>query len=329
MTQVSWYLNVNYVCNERCTFCAAELADGSLRIDGRLATISVADVERWLGAERPAPEDPVMLAGGEPTLHRDLLQIAELLSSRGAAVRVFTNGLRLADPAYAAAAVAAGITRFEIPFYGADAVTHEAVTRRRGSFNGTLAAVEVLAALRREHDIRINVRLLVSRQSAPENPKIVQLVHDRGFVVDSVSLERLILSEDAKAAQAEISWADASPSINTAADLVQSFGYDLRYEAVPLCVYTGDNAAYVRKQLESSNRSNEPMRQRYLDPYVAAGMRAEESPPRRRALPDPCAMCAYRNPCGRVERWYLRRFGVEGLHTVSEPLSTPVSIGSP
>ena len=44
-----WYLNLNYVCNERCTFCAAELADGSLRIDGRPAIVIAGDVERVAG----------------------------------------------------------------------------------------------------------------------------------------------------------------------------------------------------------------------------------------------------------------------------------------
>ena len=51
--RTNWYLNLSYVCNERCTFCAAELAGGSLRIDGRPAIVSKADVERWLDGVSP------------------------------------------------------------------------------------------------------------------------------------------------------------------------------------------------------------------------------------------------------------------------------------
>jgi len=313
--RTNWYLNLSYVCNERCTFCAAELASGSLQIDGRPAIVSKADVERWLDGARPRPGDRVMLAGGEPTLHAELVPIVELL--RGAArVDLFTNALRLADVAYADAVTAAGVTDYEVALYGADAPSHEAVTRRRGSFEQTLDALAVLAAQREHFDVRVNVRLLVSRQSAASNPAIVRLVHDRGLRVDSFSLERLILSADAKAAGAEISWAEAAPSINESAALVRALGYGLRFDAVPLCVFTGANAEHVRAHLHESTQ-RERATQRYLDPYVAAG-RPEVAPARRRALPDPCVPCAYRNVCGRVERWYLHRYGVEGLRTVAD-----------
>jgi MoaA/NifB/PqqE/SkfB family radical SAM enzyme len=327
----SWYVNVNYVCNERCTFCAAELADGSLRIDGRLATVTLADVEGWLGPERPGPDDRVAIAGGEPTLHRELLPIASLLGRDCPHVVLFTNGLRLADPDYAASTAGAGITDYEIAFYGADASTHEAVTRRRDSFEQTLAAVEVLARLRVSHGVRVNARLLVSRQSAPENPGIVHLLHERldalGLRIDSFSLQRLILSEDAKAADAEISWADAAPAINDSAALARDLGYEVRLDGIPLCVYEGANAEHVRQQLLAPDRAAEPVTRRYLDPYVAAG-RPEMAPPRRRAMPDVCVACAYRNVCGRVERWYLKAFGTAGLRTVIEPIPTPVTIGA-
>jgi len=163
--RTNWYLNLSYVCNERCTFCAAELAGGSLRIGGRPAIVSKADVERWLDGARPQPRDRVMLAGGEPTLHAELVPIVELLAG-AAQVELFTNALRLADAAYADAVTAAGITDYEVALYGADAPSHEAVTRRRGSFEQTLDALAVLAAQR----VRVNVRLLVSRQSAAANP---------------------------------------------------------------------------------------------------------------------------------------------------------------
>jgi molybdenum cofactor biosynthesis enzyme MoaA len=96
--RTTWYLNLSYVCNERCTFCAAELAGGSLRIDGRPAIVSKADVERWLDGARPQPGDRVMLAGGEPTLHAELVPIVDCCAAR---VDLFNNALRLADAAYA------------------------------------------------------------------------------------------------------------------------------------------------------------------------------------------------------------------------------------
>jgi MoaA/NifB/PqqE/SkfB family radical SAM enzyme len=89
-----------------------------------------------------------MLAGGEPTLHRELCPIVRLLGANCGDVTLFTNGLRLEDPAFARAVVLAGVTRFEIALFGASAERHDAVTRLPGSFERTLRALRVLIALR-------------------------------------------------------------------------------------------------------------------------------------------------------------------------------------
>src|SRR5438132_12514513 len=128
----AYYLNINYVCNERCVFCASDLTN-RVRLDGRGAWVTVDEVRNWLGDELPGPSDRVMLAGGEPTLHRELLPIVRVLGANCPDVVIFSNGLRFADPAFARGAVEAGITRFEIALFGASAESHEAVTRVRGS----------------------------------------------------------------------------------------------------------------------------------------------------------------------------------------------------
>jgi molybdenum cofactor biosynthesis enzyme MoaA len=158
----SYYVNVNYVCNEHCTFCASDLTN-RVRLDGRGAWVNLDEVRSWLGDCPPGPDDRVMLAGGEPTLHRELLPIVRLLGANCRDVVIFSNGVRLADPDFARAATEAGITRFEIALFGATAERHEAITRLRGSFERTLLALNTLAGLRRDFELHVDVRLLVSR----------------------------------------------------------------------------------------------------------------------------------------------------------------------
>jgi MoaA/NifB/PqqE/SkfB family radical SAM enzyme len=317
-----YYLNLNYVCNERCVFCASDLTN-NFRLDGRTPWLTLAEIRAWVGDTPPGPQDRVMLAGGEPTLHRDLLAIVRFLGVRCPNVTLFSNGLRLADPAFARACVEAGVTRFEIALFGASAAAHEAVTQVRGSFARTLAALEVLTALRREHDFTVEVRLLVSRQSVAENPSIVRLVHARVPGVDAFSLNRLILSQHAAAVDAAISWEMARASINESARLIRAYGYELVFGAIPLCLFEGDNALYVRdalaRRVERIARGVEPAtwRTRYLDPALPRAPDGEvEVPVARLALPDPCLPCDYLSVCGRVESWYVRRYGTAGLRTV-------------
>jgi MoaA/NifB/PqqE/SkfB family radical SAM enzyme len=317
-----WYLNLNYVCNERCVFCAAELAEGnSARIDGRQPVVGFDDVVTWLGGDLPAAGDQVALAGGEPTLHRRLVDITRLLSHNRPEVALFTNGLRLASGGAAEALVDAGVSRFVIPLYGATDAAHDAVTRRIGSFEATLsglgAAIEASAGR-----AVVEVRLLVSRQTVGENPDIVRLVHERLPSVDEFGLNRLILSEDAARADATVSWADARASVNETAALIGRLGHGLVADGIPLCVFDGENAPIrraVATRAERVARGLEPGvgRVRYLDPAVATGQAPERPPRRSRALPEPCCGCSYRDACAGVERWYLARFGTAGLRPLA------------
>lgn len=313
----TYYLNINYVCNEHCIFCASDLTN-NVRLNGRGAWVSLQEVRDWLNGTTPGPEDRVMVAGGEPTLHRELLPIVQLLSQQCQDVVIFSNGVRFADPDFARATVEAGITRFEIALFGATAQAHEAITCLQGSFERTLQGLQALAALRSEFDFAIEVRLLVSNQCADENPAIVRMIHDRVPGVDAFSLNRLILSDNAANTHATISWADARDSINEAARLVRQFGYELEFSAMPLCVFEADNAEYVRRQTlrEAVRLDSRRWELRYFDPVLAAGQLPTTSSRSPLALLEPCMRCDYLSVCGRVEDWYAARYGSSGLHSV-------------
>lgn len=321
----SYFLNINFVCNERCVFCAAGLAEGAHRVHGRPAVASSAAIREWLGDDVPGAEDEVAIAGGEPTIHRELLAIVGLMSAGGAGVTLYTNGLRLASEEFARAVLEAGVTKVEIGLFGASAATHDAITRHRGSFERTLSALQVLGRLRRRHDFTLEVRLLVARQSAAENPRIVSRVDKAVEGVDAFSLNRLILSADAASADAAISWAEAAGPINEAASLARSLGYVVRLEALPLCVYEDENAeaarAWVAQERAAGHR---PRRMRYFDPTLAGGEPVGDLTTPL-ALPPVCRTCDYLAYCGGVEQWYTERFGVSGLRSVSPLAATAVT----
>ncbi|MGV9836484.1 radical SAM protein [Nocardia niigatensis] len=308
-----YFLNVNFKCNERCIFCAAGLADGAMTTPGRPHGVTADDVYRWTLRDPPREGDEVAIAGGEPTLHPDLLSIVRHLAKDGAAVTLFTNGLRLANAEFAKSVLAAGVSRIEIALFGATAHAHESVTRRR-SFDRTLRALKVLGELHGQYEFVIEVRLLVAQQCYRDNADIVRLVAAQLPGVDAISINRLILSDDAAAAGSAVSWAEAADSVNETAELIRRHAYEFRFESIPLCVYKGENAEFIRgsvaTQRESGITPKPPIR--YLDPRSAAGGQIGEL----RAplgLPGPCRICDFLPVCGRVEQWYLSQFGTQGL----------------
>jgi uncharacterized Fe-S cluster-containing radical SAM superfamily protein len=304
MTTV-YSINLDFRCNERCVFCAADLG-GKVPAAVRKPSLTLERIREWLGDAAPAPADRVLLSGGEPTLHRDLIPITRYLSARCREVVLFTNAVRLSDARFARATADAGISRYEISVYGADAAAHDAITCRSGSFGRTMRALRELSALRDEFGIWISVRLLISRLTVAANPDIIRRVASDVGAIDSFSLNRLVMSSDALASNAPISWATARGPVNECARLARQLGYRLEFASLPLCVFDAGNAPPVIEE-----RTH--FEYRYLDPVLPA---SDLGVPRRSALPDVCLGCALSSTCGRVDRDYLRLFGEEGLAAI-------------
>jgi MoaA/NifB/PqqE/SkfB family radical SAM enzyme len=307
------YLNVNYVCNEHCVFCASDLTN-NLRGSGVRRELTLDQILAWIATRRPRRDDEVLLAGGEPTLHRHLFEIVREFAACCRDITLFTNGVKLADGTYAHDAIAAGISRFEIALFGATPETHDAITKRSGSFDHTIAALNNLVDARRRRRPAIVVRLLAAQHCYRELPDIVRAVHCHAPGVDRFSINRLILSDNARETGAMVSWLEAEPAINEAAALVRRYGYQLWFWPVPLCVFRGENAKFVDAEVRRYQRTRSVRASlRYLDPLVASGTTIGRSSSAARAFPDVCRNCSYNRVCGGIEDWYHERFGAMGL----------------
>jgi molybdenum cofactor biosynthesis enzyme MoaA len=97
----------------------------------------------------PPPADVrgrgVRLAGREPTLRSDLVDIVRALREAGAAgVEIETNGRMLGYATYVKSLRDAGVTRLAIKLFGADEASWEAHTRAPGSYAQALRGIEVV-----------------------------------------------------------------------------------------------------------------------------------------------------------------------------------------
>jgi MoaA/NifB/PqqE/SkfB family radical SAM enzyme len=306
------YVNLNYTCNERCVFCASDLTNSpSVGVNRQL---SIDAVRAWISERRPRAGDEVQLAGGEPTLHKDLFEIIRLFAAHCSAITLFTNGVRLANRDYARQAIEAGLSEFQIALFGATPDAHDAITRRRGSFAATIEALNQLSANRGRRRVSIVVRLLVAKQCVEALPDIVHAVRQLAPGIDTFSVNRLILSDNAQGVGAAISWAEARPAVNAAMHAAREYGYAFDFWSVPLCLFERDNAAYVgrrvRRQLRAKTRQP---RVRYLDPIGTSDDILEEPCQDEIVVPRVCRSCDYKNVCGGIEDWHQELFGQAGL----------------
>jgi len=136
---VSVTIELTRRCPLRCLHCYLPETAGRAR-PGR--ELSGAQWEKILRRLARAGGLYLVFTGGEPLLRPDLPGLCRLAKALNFDVRVFSSGHGL-TAALAAELKTAGVSAFELSFYGGPSV-HDAVTRRSGSFAATLAAARLL-----------------------------------------------------------------------------------------------------------------------------------------------------------------------------------------
>jgi uncharacterized radical SAM superfamily Fe-S cluster-containing enzyme len=147
-------LEITQRCNLRCPVCFADAGRSSPAAAHRLPPDpDLATIEGWyrMLLETGGPFN-VQLSGGEPTLRCDLPQIIRLGRELGFGfIQLNTNGLRLAaDPGYAAALRAAGLSSVFLQFDGTEDAIYQAL-RGEPLLKQKIAAVKQCIA----HDIGV------------------------------------------------------------------------------------------------------------------------------------------------------------------------------
>jgi radical SAM protein with 4Fe4S-binding SPASM domain len=153
---LSAQFELTFRCNHLCTFCY-----NSPTGQKELTTPQVFE------ALRKIADFGVLymtLTGGEALCHRDFFKIAGEVRRLGMALRIYTNGYLLADPAMLAKVRELKPMEVEVSIHGARPETHEALTRIKGSFAKTVKALENLV----EAGIKINLKCPITKLNQDE-----------------------------------------------------------------------------------------------------------------------------------------------------------------
>jgi MoaA/NifB/PqqE/SkfB family radical SAM enzyme len=298
--RVDWIeLVTGFACNCRCRVCSSGLQVGSTPLD-------YDEMADWLARGRELGATAVWLGGGEPTLHADLPRtIARARSLGYRRVRVQSNGLRLAYPAYVASLVQAGMTEVALSVKGWNAKSHDAMVRRDGTWELLAQAFDNLraSAVRVEADVLLTVPLL---------PHLADLVQElarrgaKGLTFWLVSLHGL--PDDAALIRLIPPLGGLRAPLREAFARTQACGLDATSMHTPPCA------------LAPEDRDRYLHAGRYRLLVVVPGgqpFMAEESPMERGLFPkQPCRGCAARKDCLGLRADQLRLHGTAKLTPV-------------
>jgi MoaA/NifB/PqqE/SkfB family radical SAM enzyme len=157
-------LYVTERCNSRCVTC-------DYWRHGR-TEMNIEYVRRLLPSLHSLETRLVVLSGGEPLLHPEWAQIAELLKSNGLEVWLLTSGLSLAKHARRASTLFDAIT---VSLDGTDRKTYSAI-RGLDAFDKVCDGIRAAAA----HGVSPSVRITLQRANYRQLPAFVELARELG-----------------------------------------------------------------------------------------------------------------------------------------------------
>ena len=290
---------LNHNCDLKCAFCSQADFDPAARC-------APADAVRRIYTARKAGYTRLGFSGGEALLRADLPRLAAAARKVGfKAVRLQTNGMRLADRRLCERLAAAGLTVCKFTFLGADARVHDALTGRRGSFRRSLAGLDNMLALK----LAVGVNLLVTRRNYRGLPKALKFFMDRG-VTDFVLIYPIYVGSMRRNWRAVgVPMPEASPWVVKALDLAEAAGLAGGVKALnlPPCVLPGHEEQAVELYRFNTVVSSPSGETWDIDKSVAGGKRRGP----------PCARCYFRRRCRGVNANYLDLYGWTGLKPVA------------
>lgn len=166
-------MNVTYVCNNHCTFCAVGTRT---QIDGH-PTRQREQLAKYRG------QGVVMVDfdGGEPTLNPELIPLIKAARSLGyQRVNVTTNGRRCVYENYAAKLVNSGLTTLLFSVHGHDARTHAQQVGVAEAFEQTCAGIRNCLKYA-PRGVELGMNITVTKGNHDKIDKLAQLCWDLGL----------------------------------------------------------------------------------------------------------------------------------------------------
>lgn len=293
-------LILNYNCNARCRFCSQGDFDKSLNAPFEAIARNIYSAYKT-GYRR------LGFTGGEPLVCPDIVKAIALGRSVGFRfIRVQTNGIKLADPAFCRALVKAGLTFCKFSFTTDRAADHDALVGVPGALKKALAGLENLRKLK----IRLGTNILVNRLNYKRLPEIIKFYLGRGITnfVIIYPVYNGAMADNAE--KLGISLPDCEPYFEAAVKTMEAAGLpgEILFLNTPPCFLKGREKLAIGLDLFNTLVTDPLGGKTDLDANADAA----------KVKGPPCRACALNKKCKGADEHYIAEFGWTGFKPVKK-----------
>lgn len=180
--------------------------------------------------------DSLLISGGEPTIHRDIIGIVKEASARFRRVSIASNGIRFAKRDFLHEILEAGLNEINIPLYSLREEIFDWLVQHRGAFKSVMRGIKNVFDAKREFEFQVYLKLLIMKPNYKENPRIARWIMKNYPNVKAISISGLRVGEKACRRREElyVPFNVAKPYITKT---IREIPFDklLIYDYVPLC----------------------------------------------------------------------------------------------
>jgi len=289
---------VGYECNNNCRFC-------SIDFDKRKFNKSTGEVKQDILHARESGAEILGFTGGEPTIRKDIIELAEFAKEQGfRTVRVQTNGRMFSDKEFAKKVIGAGVNYFKFTLNGHTPEIHDFLSQVPGSFEQTIAGIKNVKALGRT----VEINILINKQNYKFLPRMVKFLMDLGVSRFTMIFPSYIGNALNYKDDVVVSLSNAVPYIKEAIDIVEEHGLDKAVTvSIPPCFMIG------YEKFSASELS--PMRTKIRGPGFAVNLDDKIRDEKKKCRQ--CSDCRYDLICAGVRIDYVDLFGCKEVKPVA------------
>ena len=167
---MSALIELTHACNVDCEHCYLDL-----RPDRKIGALETSEWKRIFGELAAEGCVFLTLSGGEVLLRKDWLELAEHARTLGFVVRFYTNGTLITEET-ADKIVSVKPMDVEISLLGGIALTHDAIARRKGAFDKTIAGIRRLRA----RGVNVLLKCVLMKRNVDEYEQMKALAAELG-----------------------------------------------------------------------------------------------------------------------------------------------------
>lgn len=298
---------INPGCDNYCVFCRQVPAPNQKELMDQERNVLKCLLEfRRKGIKK------IEISGSDPIQYRQIIKLIKYVKKLGFPfVQLSTHGSYLMDNSFRQQLINSGISQLRIPLYGSASEIHDAVTRKKESFN---KVVDGIKKIRQEEPlIRLQISTLITMQNKEDLSNMIDLMIELDIKDYYIAIPMIKFKK-----RKDLSWyiplKDMRPCLLKAFQHSIDRQFSLKFMEIPYCVFGFFHEAI-------NNQCQPPDHGTYCQPRHEVRSGAKDLPSyRTKKKPIMCKNCQYYKKCDGFVLNDWERFGTGSLKPLTQAI---------